>query len=33
MDVPIDVSFATLVDALDVALAALGEQQVNAAYQ
>lgn len=33
MDAPIDVSFAMLVDSLDVALAALGEQQVDAAYQ
>ena len=29
----IDVSFAMLVDSLDVALAALGGQQVDAAYQ
>jgi hypothetical protein len=33
MDAPIDVSFAMLVDSLDVALAALGGQQVDAAYQ
>jgi len=33
MDVPIDVSFAMLVDSLDVALAAPGRQQVDAAYQ
>ena len=33
MDASIDVSFATLVDSLGVALAALGGQQVDAAYQ
>jgi len=33
MDAPIDVSFAMLVDSLDVVLAALGGQQVDAAYQ